>query len=397
MAMSTREALARLVDLFGPQASWDPTQLYGNLTVSPNGNILMGQTTDDLVHKLQLTGGLKLSGSGIVFPDGSSQSLATSGKNRIINGLPLVTQRASSVVAGTGYTYGGPDRFLCCNTAAQGAFTQSTGSIVAGGITLPAVVQTVNTAVAAFSSSSNWSGIQQLMEGYNVFDLINNQITVSILWNSNVTGTFSCCLVDSNGTHSCVQTFTSTAGVPKVVQLTFPASPNLVIPNSNGGGLYLAIGALSGVSTYITSTFGTWLSGNVGTASTATNWAATVGNFISATLIQVELGPVATSFDRKLYPQALHECQRFYQTFTGTLMCTSSTGNFGGGLVNAKGVPMRLNAPPVTVVNTNSGGGWAGAVTGSVTNFGDAQIWFGASGATVGQYCAYTLTANSEF
>ncbi|WP_144106884.1 hypothetical protein [Paraburkholderia sp. BCC1886] len=56
MGMSVQGALARLVDLFGPQASWDPTKLYGNLMVSPAGNILVGATTDAGNGKFQVTG-----------------------------------------------------------------------------------------------------------------------------------------------------------------------------------------------------------------------------------------------------------------------------------------------------------------------------------------------------
>lgn len=63
MALSVREALARVVDLFGPSASWDPTKLYGNLMVSPNGNILVGTTTDDNTNKFQVAGPVKITGA----------------------------------------------------------------------------------------------------------------------------------------------------------------------------------------------------------------------------------------------------------------------------------------------------------------------------------------------
>jgi hypothetical protein len=54
--------MARLVDIFGPAASANPTKLYGNLMVSPNGNILVGGTTDNGVQKLQVTGNALVSG-----------------------------------------------------------------------------------------------------------------------------------------------------------------------------------------------------------------------------------------------------------------------------------------------------------------------------------------------
>lgn len=53
---SISQLTARLIDLFGSPATANPSKLAGNLTVSPNGNILVGQTTDDGVSKLQATG-----------------------------------------------------------------------------------------------------------------------------------------------------------------------------------------------------------------------------------------------------------------------------------------------------------------------------------------------------
>src|ERR1700752_2687224 len=53
---SISQLTARLVDLFGTPSTANPAKLAGNLTVSPNGNILVGQTTDNAVDKLQVTG-----------------------------------------------------------------------------------------------------------------------------------------------------------------------------------------------------------------------------------------------------------------------------------------------------------------------------------------------------
>src|SRR6185312_10013879 len=53
---SISQLTARLIDLFGSPATANPSKLAGNLTVSPNGNILVGQTTDNGTDKLQVTG-----------------------------------------------------------------------------------------------------------------------------------------------------------------------------------------------------------------------------------------------------------------------------------------------------------------------------------------------------
>jgi|SRR6185312_16086713 len=60
---SISQLTARLIDLFGSPSTADPSKLKGNLTISSNGNVLVGQTTDDGVSKLQMSGNMAFSGS----------------------------------------------------------------------------------------------------------------------------------------------------------------------------------------------------------------------------------------------------------------------------------------------------------------------------------------------
>jgi hypothetical protein len=59
---SIAEMLARAIDLFGPVGAASPSKLYGNLMVSPNGNVLVGTTADNDVQKLQVNGSASVSG-----------------------------------------------------------------------------------------------------------------------------------------------------------------------------------------------------------------------------------------------------------------------------------------------------------------------------------------------
>lgn len=233
-----------------------------------------------------------------------------SGRNRIINGSMNIVQRASSVNAGTGNTYGGPDRFVCVNSNAVGAFTQGTGTITYNSVTRPAIVQTVGTAASSFTASQYWTGIIQFIEGYNAYDLVGQPISVSFIFNTNQTGTYSVCLTDSGQGHSNVQTFTATANTPNYYSFTFPASSILSIPASTGTGLSVSIGFISG-TTYQTATLGTWLTGNFQMASTATLWSATLGNFIAVSELQVEHGNIATPFEREPISTTLAKCKRY--------------------------------------------------------------------------------------
>ena len=60
---SLSQLTARLVDLFGSPVTANPAKLLGNLGVSPNGNVLVGTSTDDGVSKLQVTGNEKITGN----------------------------------------------------------------------------------------------------------------------------------------------------------------------------------------------------------------------------------------------------------------------------------------------------------------------------------------------
>jgi hypothetical protein len=60
---TTPQMLARIVDLFGPAASADPTKLFGNLMVSPGGRVLIGTTTDNGTDDFQVIGTGSISGA----------------------------------------------------------------------------------------------------------------------------------------------------------------------------------------------------------------------------------------------------------------------------------------------------------------------------------------------
>lgn len=316
MTMSVREALARVVDLFGPQTSWNPAQLYGNLMVSPNGNILVGTLTDDGIHKLQVNGTTLLGGSGLVYPDGTAASSAQSNTNLIINGAALVQQSSAISVPAAGVLYGGVDRFKAINGATTGAFTQAAGTMTIGSVTKPCVIQTVTTVPTSLTGTNYWGGILQMVEGYNAYHVLGQPLFASCYFYSNVSGTFTLAVRDSTGANSFVSTFTAVAGTAVKVTIPLAAVPtSAVVPTTNGVGLQVTVGALSLGNYQIAPQTG-WQAGNFFCASTATNWSATIGNFIAVTELQLEVGTINTPFERHKYSEFLEQCQRYYQVIT---------------------------------------------------------------------------------
>lgn len=355
MPAQPTELQARLIDIFGNPLTADPTKLYGNLTVNPDGTIGVG--------------------TGIVMPDGYTHAFTPMGRNRAINGAAQVAQRPA-VTTTTGVPlYGGPDRFWCASVG-TGTFTQSQGIMSVGGRNLTCVQQQVVTAQASFGTTNYFSGVVQKFEGFNVYDLLGQPVTASFLFQSNISGTFSCALQDSTQANSCVKTFSVVAGTPTRISVTFPALPtSLVVPNSAALGLFLWIGMVN-QATYQTSTLNSWISGNYISANTSTNWGATTGNWIQVTELQLEQGIYATPFERLQIPTQLSNCMRYYERLVG--------GNYGVGAMNSA-----TNA--YVVVNWQQFKRVAPSVSGS--SAGTFYLYSGNGNATVTAISWPTVTA----
>jgi hypothetical protein len=234
-----------------------------------------------------------------------------SGRNRIINGDARIDQYGSKTYpAGLSGT-GGVDRFFASVATSAGSITQSRGSVTVNGTSKFTVRQTVNTA-AVITGTNFLFGISQKIEGFNVLDLVNNAFCVSFLFNSNVTGVHSFAVRDSTGSNAYVSSFSySTANTPQRVVIALPAYAWTVV-SSAGIGLHVLIDALN-TGAYQTSTLNQWGTAGPISAAGAVNWAATAGNFIEVTDLQLEAGTVATAFERRLYGPELALCQRYYQ------------------------------------------------------------------------------------
>lgn len=273
-----------------------------------------------------------------------------SGRNRIINGNIAVAQRGTSFTAISSASYGGPDRFVCQNSGnagtTGGVLVQSQGSITFNGTSRPALVQTATTGFAAFPTNGFWRGIQQAIEGINAYDLINQPITISFIFNTNQTGTYSVALSDS-GSNTYVTTFTATANTPAYYSFTLPASSALVVPQTTGVGMILTIGQIGGTGIQ-TSVLNTWQSGTLNSYSGSTIWSATTNNFIAVAELQLEHGNIATPFEREAYGLSLLKCQRYY--FTNRVYISST--------ISFVGLPVQMRATMASAAVGGTGSGF---------------------------------------
>lgn len=319
---------------------------------------------------------------------------ALMGKNRIINGSCDIAQRTSGTYTTGVSGYSGPDRFFANNSSTGGSFTQTQGTLTYAGITKNCITQTVTAGITSVSGTNFWAGIKQNIEGFNIYDLLGQNITISFIFSTNIAGTHSIALKDGTTANSYLATFVALANTPTKYTFTIPLPSYLGIPESSAAGLQLYIDAQN-QGTYQTSTLNAWQSGSFHTASTQTLWSTTIGNFISVTDLQLEAGNIATLYERRGLPLELLLCQRYYQTFVGALVAYNTGGTGNGNETMITGTPMRTTAVTLVATNTSSVGGYTGALTAAAYGVSTWIIYFSSS-ATAGQYCQWLLTVNAE-
>jgi hypothetical protein len=319
------------------------------------------------------------------------------GRNVIINGNCNVAQRAAAAFTTGGPGYGGPDRFWANNSSGGGQFTQSQGAITFNGVAKNAVVQTVNTAITSSATTNYWSGIVQYIEGINCYHFLGQPISVSFIFNTNVSGTYSVAVRDSTAANSYVTTFTAVANTPARYTFNIPTlSTSLVIPNNNASGMSIWIGSLN-TGTYQTSGINLWQSGSFISASGATNWGASTSNFIAVTELQIEEGAIATPFEREAYSVTVNKCWRYYYSTsvpasTPQIIICVGIINSATNIVFSFNMPVSMRVAPTLTSNnlyTTSATAQNAGTSTTVVASNNNQIEFsiGAAGATytVGQ------------
>ena len=239
-----------------------------------------------------------------------SQSISGT-RNRIINGDMRIDQRnnGASFSSGVGQVTYGLDRF----------YVFSTGAAVTG--------QRVNPSLTGFPSALRITGasgvtyteVGQRIESANINDLIGSTVTVSFWAAASVATSLS---VYSNFANS-QDNFLNTTGIASstiTINSTLTRySFSFALPSQAANGIQVGVffpaGLTSGSSTF------------------------------TLTGVQLEVGSVATPFERRQFGQELQLCQRYYQksyeqsvvpgtsTRTGLIMAFAASGaaNYGGG------------------------------------------------------------------
>jgi hypothetical protein len=246
-----------------------------------------------------------ISGSdGITFPDSTNQfSGAYFGfKNRLINGDFSVAQRGTSFVSGANNddTYN-LDRWYVLSDGNDAVdITQDTTTVPTNQLT--AIALDVETTNKKF-------GIAQIIEQVNCVGLIGNTVTLS--FKAKVSSTtkldnVKCAIVAWSGTANTVTSDIISAWGAEDTNPTLIADATYENTPAN-------LGVTTSYATYS-------VSAAIDTASTKNIivfiWSdvtdTTAGDFLYITDVQLEVGSVATPFERRPYGTELQLCQRYF-------------------------------------------------------------------------------------
>jgi len=337
-------------------------------------NDRVGVGTTNPTHKLHVVGDARITGiltvgTGSITINGPTDTISgvttintasinngplAGMRNKIINGAMEISQRGTSFAAVAHGTYT-IDRFQWQHSGAMVVtITQSTD--VPNDTFQSSYKVDVTTADASIAAGE-YALITQYIEGYNVRDLIGQTFTLSFWVKSPKTGTHCVSFRNSDFNRSYVLEYTvSVANTWEYKTLT--VTGGLITAGTwnwtNGVGLTVIFTLTTG-STFQT-TAGAWQTGNfIGTSSQVNCMDSTANDFF-LTGVQLEIGPVATPFERRPIGTELSLCQRYYQVLTipinSYLAQYTNNGIFFGQPVTLP-VQMRVASTSTTYVKVS--------------------------------------------
>ena len=291
------------------------------------------------------------------------------GRNRLINGDMRVSQRGTSFVAGANNddTYN-LDRWTLLSDGNDIVdVTQANVAPTAGLFSIGLDVETVNKKF----------GIIQIIEQRNIVGMFNQPVTLSFSARTSGSsiGNLKAVILAWNSTADTVTSDVVSAWGADGVTPTFAANwtaentPQNLAP-SNTWTRYS-----------ITATLDTASTNNVAVFIWCDDMTTTLGDFLYITDVQLEVGSLATPFERKPFSQVLYECHRYFVdagTYTGGSAGVSYLNTSPFWIIGQFSLPAPMRVTPTvngittsTMQYTNGAGSGAG-VTSVLTSGGSA-------------------------
>jgi hypothetical protein len=283
----------------------------------------------NLKNAASASNNIVLDASGNATFAGTAAMASSFLRNRIINGNMAIRQRGTSFTATAGTAIYTADRWLVFATGASCSVSTPSDLGLAGFPTgLLATGATGNTVL----------NFAQRIESVNILDLANQTVTISgwLFSTATVTPTLSLTTpnaVDNYSSETAVGSVPALPSVPANTWTRFAVSVALPAAAANGLQVVVAWGATgAGVNRYLTG-------------------------------VQLEVGTVATPFERRQYGQEFALCQRYFER-SDQLFQTASNGGLSNSYPTGIYYQVTKRAPAtVTIYSGGSLLGTAGSAT----------------------------------
>lgn len=276
-------------------------------------------------------------------------------RNRIINGAMEIDQRYGGVAISYNNTIGYlVDRWNVAAAGGAGTGISTAQQVTDAPTGLRSSLKYIVTNAKSPAASDQF-GINQNIEGLNIIDFAYGTssaktVTLSFWVKCSLTGTFSGSLRAYNGTtwRSYVFNYTITsANTWQYITVTAVGDTGQV-PSLDINVAFSVSFDLGNGSTYQTSTLNSWQTGNYVASTTGTKLISTLNATFQVTGVQLEIGSVATPFERRNYAHELVLCQRYFQG--GIQVFARGTTGVANGFIDTPAyfsIPMH-NPPTLT-------------------------------------------------
>ena len=272
-------------------------------------------------------------------------------RNKLINGDMVIAQRGTSAVTGSSGAQYPVDRWVVFNSSSGSTVTFQQSSVVPAGFTRSLV------ATVTVAGSSNYTKINQYIEGSNVGDLSwgtagGKPIVVSFWVRSSVVGTYTATVINSAINRTYISPFTvNVANTWEYKTMSIPADTSGTWLTTNGIGLALeinlgtSIGGLAGTP-YV------WSASSAFSVSGAVNFGTNAGATFYITGVQLEQNLQATPFEQRPIGVELALCQRYYEF--GSIFQQKQNNDTLRNSYEMIFYKVTKRATPTTVTGTNS-------------------------------------------
>lgn len=268
-----------------------------------------------------------------------------------------VFQRGTAATTDSAYSV---DRWqLIKSNDATESVTQNADAPTGFNYSLRDTISVADTSIGA----AQYSGLQQVIEGYNIAGLgfgtaTAKSVTLSFWVRSTVTGQYVGSIRNGADTQVCPFNFTiNQSNIWEYKTNTFPGSTTGVWNTTNGIGMYVLFYSALG-SSFLGGTANTWGANPNYGCGTPVNGLNANGNIFAITGVQLEVGSVATPYERQIYSDQLAQCQRYLPAFAydATDKMTSFVGQAYSTTAVLIGVPFAVPArvPPTGIIVSGS-------------------------------------------